>query len=82
MNIRTLAVATVLLSTLSLPAFADACQDDVALLDKTLKSAEIDADIRAQAEDMRNQAVQLCGADNTEEGLAMTAEAKILLKLE
>ncbi len=82
MNIRTLAAATVLLSTLSLPVFADACQDDVALLDKTLKSAEIDADIRAQAEDMRNQAVQLCGAGNTEEGLAMTAEAKILLKIE
>jgi hypothetical protein len=82
MNIRTLAAATVLLSTLSLPVFADACQDDVALLDKTLKSAEIDADIRAQADDMRNQAVQLCGAGNTEEGLAMTAEAKILLKIE
>ncbi len=80
--IRTFVATTLLLSTLSLPAFADGCQDDVALLDKTLKSAEIDADIRAQAEDMRNQAVQLCGAGNTDEGLAMTAEAKILLKIE
>ena len=80
--IRTFAAATLVLSALSLPAFADACQDDVAKIDKALTTAELDADVRAQADDMRNQAVQLCGAGNLEEGLAVTAEAKVLLKLE
>lgn len=67
---------------LAAPAFADACQDDIAKIDGALKSQELDADKRAQAEDMRSQAVQLCGAGNTEEGLAMTAEAKVLLAIE
>ena len=77
-----IAAAGLLLAVFTMPALADTCQDDVALLDTKLKTGEIDADIRAQAEDMRNQAVQLCGAGSTEEGLAMTAEAKILLKIE
>jgi hypothetical protein len=64
------------------PAFADTCQDDIAKIDGALASQELDADKRAQAEDMRSQAVQLCGAGNTEEGLAMTAEAKVLLGVE
>lgn len=64
------------------PAFADACQDDIAKIDSALKSQELDADKRAEAEDMRSQAVQLCGAGNTDEGLAMTAEAKVLLDIE
>ncbi|MCA0434474.1 MAG: hypothetical protein LCH46_14580 [Proteobacteria bacterium] len=63
-------------------AHADQCQDDVAKIDKALSSQEVDADVRAQAEDMRSQAVQLCGAGNAEEGLAVTAEAKVLLKIE
>lgn len=80
--IRKIATATLFLSALSLPAFADQCQDDVAKIDQALQSKELDADVRAQAEDMRNQAVQLCGAGNTEEGLSVTAEAKTLLKIE
>lgn len=64
------------------PAMADACQDDIAKIDNALKTQELDADKRAQAEDMQSQAVQLCGAGNTEEGLAMTAEAKVLLGIE
>ena len=63
-------------------ALADACQDDIAKIDNALKTQELDADKRAQAEDMQSQAVQLCGAGNTEEGLAMTAEAKVLLGIE
>jgi hypothetical protein len=80
--IRTFAIATLLVSTLSLPALADDCQDDVAKIDAALSQDGVDADIKAQAEDMRSQAVQLCGAGNLEEGLSMTAEAKILLKVE
>jgi hypothetical protein len=74
------AVATAL--ALATPALADQCQDDIAKIDNALKTQEVDADKRAQAEDMQSQAVQLCGAGNTEEGLAMTAEAKILLGVE
>ena len=80
--IRTFAAAALVFSAFCLPAFADACQDDVAKIDKALGTAELDADVRAQADDMRNQAVQLCGAGNLEEGLAVTAEAKVLLKIE
>ena len=61
---------------------ADECQDDVAKIDAALLQDGVDADIKAQAEDMRSQAVQLCGAGNLEEGLSMTAEAKVLLKVE
>lgn len=82
MKMRTLIASTLLLAAASLPALADACQDDVAKIDAALQSQDVDADQRAQAEDMRNQAVQLCGAGNTEEGLSMTAEAKQLLKIE
>ena len=70
------------LATLVTAAHADQCQDDVAKIDQALDSQQIDADIRAQAEDMRSQAVQLCGAGNTAEGLAVTAEAKVLLNIE
>ena len=82
MIIRTLTAATLILTGFNLPALADSCQDDVAAIDKVLAAGELDTDIRAQADDMRNQAVQLCGAGNSEEGLAMTAEAKTLLKIE
>ncbi len=80
--IRTFAAAALLLSTFSLPALADACQDDVAKLDAALASQELPADVKQQAEDLRNNAVQLCGAGNLDEGLAVTAEAKALLKVE
>lgn len=77
---------SLLITTLALafatPAFSDACQDDIAKIDKALEAQELDADKRAQAEDMRSQAVQLCGAGNKDEGLAVTAEAKVLLTIE
>ena len=80
--IRHSLIAAAFALALSAPAFADACQDDVGKIDSALKTQELDADKRAQAEDMQSQAVQLCGAGNTEEGLAMTAEAKVLLGIE
>lgn len=80
--IRHILTAAALATMLALPAHADDCQDDVAKIDKALESQDIDADKRAQAEDMRSQAVQLCGAGNLEEGLAMAAEAKVLLAIE
>ena len=69
---------------LATPALAQdtTCQDDIGKIDNALKTKEIDADKRAQAEDMRSQAVQLCGAGNTEEGQAIAAEAKVLLGID
>ncbi len=63
-------------------AIADQCQDDITKIDAALAKDNLDADTRAQAEDMRNQAVQLCGAGNEEEGTAVTSEAKALLQVE
>ena len=80
--INKLISAGILLAVFTSPVLADTCQDDVAALEKALGDQELDSDIRAQAEDMKSQAVQLCGAGNTEEGLAVTAEAKVLLKVE
>jgi hypothetical protein len=75
----------VLFSTLVLApvsALADDCQADVAKIDAAIAKGDLDSDIKAQAEDMRNQAVQLCGAGNVDEGMAVTADAKTLLKIE
>jgi hypothetical protein len=80
--IRKIIGATLLLSALSMPALADACQDDVAKLDTALAVEGLPADVKQQGEDLRNNAVQLCGAGNTDEGLAVTAEAKVLLQVE
>ena len=80
--IRTFAAATLLLGLFAAPALADQCQDDVAKIDAAISAEGLAADVKAQAEDLRNNAVQLCGAGNTDEGLAVTAEAKALLKVE
>lgn len=80
--IRKTFIAAACMLSFSCAAFAGACQDDIAKIDKALDTQQVDADMRAQAEDMRSQAVQLCGAGNETEGLAMTAEAKVLLAIE
>jgi hypothetical protein len=80
--IRTFLISTAMIAGLSASAFADACQDDVAKIDTALSNQELDADKKAQVEDMRSQAVQLCGAGNLDEGLAVTAEVKALLAIE
>lgn len=80
--IRTVFATTLILTALSGAAFADDCQTDVAKLDAALAQDGLAADVKLQAEDLRNNAVQLCGAGNTDEGLAVTAEAKVLLQVE
>ncbi len=67
---------------LSTPAMAVTCQEDISKIDAALGQTDLAADLRSQAEDMRSQAVQLCGAGNEDEGLAVTAEVKALLKIE
>lgn len=80
--IRAFAAATLVFGFFAAPAFADACQDDVAKIDTAIATEGLDADVKVQAEDLRNNAVQLCGAGNLDEGLAVTAEAKALLQVE
>ncbi|NJM29426.1 MAG: hypothetical protein HC855_04325 [Rhizobiales bacterium] len=72
----------VALTTSGNAATAGQCQDDVAKIDALLTANSLDTEQRAQLEDMRNQAVQLCGAGNEEEGLAVTAEAKATFNIE
>ena len=79
---KTMIYAAVVFSALSTAAFAGQCQDDIEKIDAALASEELDADSRAQLEDMRNQAVQLCGAGNEAEGLDVTAEAKAMLNIQ
>ena len=72
------------LLALLLPAAAlvGPCQEDIAKIDAALAKKDLAPDTRAEAEDMRNQAVQLCGAGNEQEGLDVTSEAKAMLQIE
>ena len=74
--------ACTVLSALSTAAFAGQCQDDIAKIDEALATQELSKDQKAQLDDMRNQAVQLCGAGNESEGLDVTAEAKAMLNIQ
>jgi hypothetical protein len=78
----TFATALILTALTAGAALADDCQTDVAKLDVALAQEGLATDVKQQAEDLRNNAVQLCGAGNTDEGLAVTAEAKVLLNVE
>jgi hypothetical protein len=80
--IRTTFATALILTALTGMALADECQTDVAKLDAALAQDGLATDVKQQAEDLRNNAVQLCGAGNTDEGLAVTAEAKVLLNVE
>jgi hypothetical protein len=79
---KSFALGGALAIAVALPAFAGQCEQDVAKIDRALAGAEVPPDQRAEIEDMRNQAVQLCGAGNEQEGLDVTAEAKALLAIE
>jgi hypothetical protein len=79
---KTLSLAAILTIALALPALAGQCQDDIAKIDKALEVATLDADQKAEVTDLREQAVQLCGAGNEQEGLDVTAQAMTLLNIE
>jgi hypothetical protein len=79
---KTLILAASLALALSTAAFAGECQEDIEKIDAALASGDVGPDQRAQLEDMRNQAVQLCGAGNEAEGLDVTAEAKAMLNIQ
>jgi hypothetical protein len=79
---KILILAASLALALSTAAFAGQCQDDIEKIDAALATGDVGPDQRAQLEDMRNQAVQLCGAGNEAEGLDVTAEAKAMLNIQ
>jgi hypothetical protein len=79
---KTIMLAASLALALSSVSFAGQCQEDIEKIDAALASGEVGPDQRAQLEDMRNQAVQLCGAGNEAEGLDVTAEAKAMLNIQ
>jgi hypothetical protein len=82
MKLVALTLVVAIAAVAATPAFAGQCDEDVAKIDEALVSAELSGDDRAQLEDMRNQAVQLCGAGNEAEGLDVTSEAKSMLQIE
>jgi hypothetical protein len=79
---KSFALSLALTVAAAAPAWAGQCERDVAKIDAALASDQINPDDRAQLEDMRNQAVQLCGAGNEQEGLDVTSEAKAMLSIE
>jgi hypothetical protein len=79
---KTLGLAAAFTLGFALPAFAGQCQDDIAKIDAALEVATLDADQKTEVTDLREQAVQLCGAGNEQEGLDVTAQAMALLSIE
>ena len=80
---KILLIAAALAAFTAANAFAnDDCKSDIDKIDAALATQEMTPDEKAELEDMRNQAVQLCGAGNLSEGLDVTSEAKARLNIE
>lgn len=76
------AAALILSAAFAAPALADQCADDVKQIEAAMAKQDLSPDERAQLEDMKNQAAQLCAAGNIQEGLDVSAEAKAMLDLD
>ena len=79
---KTALLAAALAAVLATPAFADDCKDDIAKIDAALAKQDLTPEDKAQLQDMRNQAADLCKAGNTQEGLDVTSEAKAKLNIQ
>ena len=73
---------TAALVLLPLPAMAGQCQTDIVKIDQALSKAKLDTDQKQEVTDLREQAVQLCGAGNEQQGLDVTAQAKQILGID
>jgi hypothetical protein len=76
------ASALALLIALAAPAAAGSCADELKKIDAALASEQIAPDVKAQVQDMRNQAEQLCSAQNQDEGMDILQEAAAILGIE
>lgn len=80
MRLAVLAFAA--LTVTAVPAFANQCEDEVKKIEAALASQDISGDERAQLEDMKKQAAQLCAAGNMQESLDVSSEAKAMLNID
>ncbi len=82
--IRSTVFIAAALAFLAAPATAATatCKDDIAKINKAIESAKLEADAKQAVADLRDQAVQLCGAGNEQQGLDETAQAKAILNIE
>ena len=79
---KILIMAAAFTCAVSVSAYAGQCQDDIRKIDSAVTAAKLDADKKAEVNDLREQAVQLCGAGNEKEGLDVTAQAKAILAID
>ena len=79
---RFLALLSIVGLLASAPVYAASCKDDIAKIDKAMDKTKLDADKKQEVLDLREQAVQLCGAGNEQQGLDETAQAKTILGIE
>jgi hypothetical protein len=79
---RLAVLACTLLAVTAVPAFANQCEDEVKKIEAALASQDISSDERAQLEDMKKQAAQLCAAGNAQESLDVSSEAKAMLNID
>lgn len=82
MACKAAALALLLAGSFAGQVLAGQCEVDLAKIDKALDGMELAPDERAQLQDMRAQAAQLCKAGDEREGLDVTAEAKAMLNIE
>ena len=69
-----------LIAALSAPAFAGPCDTDLKVLDAALAGDTLKPDVRAQLQDMRDQADKLCKAGNEEEAADVLSEASSIIQ--
>jgi hypothetical protein len=79
MNLRTIAIAS-LLAVMSTAAAANDCAADIAAVNKNLTTAT-PSDQFKKARDLRDRAAVLCASGDVGGGLALLAEAKAVLKI-
>ena len=80
--IRIFAIAAAFTFFGALPAMASQCQDDIGHIDQALENSKLGAGQKQAVMDLREQAVQFCGAGNDGAGVAAAAQAKQILKID
>lgn len=79
---RLAVLAFAVLAVTAVPALSNQCEVEVKKIEAALASKDISGDERAQLEDMKKQAAQLCAAGNTQESLDVSSEAKAMLNID
>lgn len=80
--LKALSVSFVVIMVSATGAFAGQCKDDIAKIDAAIVTTKIAADKKQEVADLREQAVQLCGAGNEDAAVDVTAQAKTILNIE